>query len=231
MRPTIRSSSHLLAISLVVAAAVALFAVYYANGAQGANQASSEPMSFLNDCGVYPTTTLVNGTASANGGLSSLLASANQGSALGPPFDSRGLPTTHFDNGDISVSLYRITGGTPAPVIAATVTNTGQQIANLTDFRVYGMIPGPPGYSWVSVLQAVAINPGPDPTVNGNCTWPEPPATTQQALSPAQSLTLYLTGTLSFQGQSIEGFQAQVQYHFPGIALGYRIDTNVSWTK
>jgi hypothetical protein len=231
----IRSSSHLLAISIMLSL-VAIFGIYYSSHAQAASShsSSSDPLSYLDACGVYPTVTLVHGNASsAVAGSSSVLDEVNQGSAFGPPFDNRGLPTTHLDNSDISLSLFRIAGGAPAPVIAATVTNTGKQVLNLTDFRMFGMTQSPSGQGWVGVLQAPAIDLDSNPTSYGKCTAPEPPATNAQSLSPGQSLTMYITGSLSwsYNGSPIDGFQARVNYSLPGSNLGYHITNDLTWTK
>jgi hypothetical protein len=193
---------------------------------------ASDPSGFnLGDCTLYPKATLVFGNESAIPGSPSLLSQTLQGSAVGPPFDSKGLPTTHLDNGDIRLSLLQSSGVTSARVIAATVTNSGNKVLNLTDFRIFGMLRGPPGYEWVSVLQAGAVDLRPNPTMDGKCTWSEPPARIAQALSPGQSLTTYITGAWSSQGYPINGFHAQVIYGLPGDPLGYSIDTDISWIK
>jgi hypothetical protein len=227
----LRSSNHVLAISVVVGV-VALFAVYYSSQAKAAAPIASDPPGFnLGDCTLYPKPTLVHGNESAIPGLPSLLSQTLQGSAVGPPFDSKGLPTTHLDNGDIRLSLLQSSGVTSARVIAATVTNTGNKVLNLTDFRIFGMLRGPPGYQWVSVLQAGAVDLRPNLTMSGNCVWSEPPARTAQALSPGQSLTMYIVGTWSSQGYPINGFSAHVNYGLPGSNLGYSIGTDISWMK
>jgi hypothetical protein len=227
---SLRSSSHVLSISVVLGV-VALFAIYYSSEGRVAATPASGPLGFLNDCGVYPRAIVLHGDESAFPGSLSLLSQTIQGSAVGPPFDSKGLPTTHLDNGDVRLSLLQISLGKSAPVIAATVTNTGNQLLNLTDFRIFGMIHGPPGYQWVSVLQAAGVDLRSNPTMNGKCVWPEPPLRTAQALSPGQSLTMYINGAWSFEGHSINGFQAQVNYGLQSNPLGYSIDTNISWIK
>jgi hypothetical protein len=220
-------ASPVVAISVAIVA-VAVFAIYYSGSTQGAVQSNSVTSE---TCGVYPQATLLNGVESAIPGSASLLSTSDNGTAMGPPFTNEGTPTVHTDNSHIKISLFQLAVGASGPGIAATVTNTGSQTLNLTDFRIFGMI-GPNGsLAWTSVLQAGAIDTRTNPNMFGTCPGPEPPATTEQLLAPGHSFTMYITGTRSYLSHHINGFQAQVIYWIPGNPLQYSADTNLVWIE
>lgn len=220
-------ASPVVAISVAIVA-VAVFAIYHLGSTHGAVQSNSVTSE---TCGVYPQATLLNGVASAIPGSASLLSRSDNGSATGPPFTNAGTPTVHTDKGDIEISLFQLAAGASGPGIAATVTNTGSQTLNLTDFLIFGMI-GPIGSTaWTSVLQAGAIDTRTSPNMFGMCPGPEPPATAVQLLAPGESFTMYITGTWSYLSHPINGFQAQVIYWIPGNPLQYSADTNLVWIK
>ena len=204
---------------------------HYSTQLVTASSKSYSPQDNPADCPSYPATILVSGTGSEIPGKPSLLNTTDEGNALGPPFDYRGLPTEHYDNGDISLSLYYLARGNATPVVAATATNAGQQVLNVTDFLIFGFVQGNADFKDVNVLQAHAIDLSPHPTWQGKCTGTEPPATTAQLLMPGQSITAYFSGTWSYLGSPINGFMARVNYELPGNPLGYSIDNNITWIR
>jgi hypothetical protein len=151
---------------------------------------SPSPTNNSADCPIYPMTTLMSGVVSAIPGKSLLLNRTESGSALGPPFDDRGLPTSHFDSGNVSLSLYYIARETQSPIIAASVTNTGHQVVTINGFLIFGSAAARSGYGPATDLIAQAVDLAPHPNWQGRCTGNEPPVSTAQILLPGQSLTV-----------------------------------------
>lgn len=216
-----RKSLHIVAI-LATLVLAALFVVVSVQG----YTAAIPYLSTLNSCGIYPVTTLSQGTVGSVISTPLTLlktASVGTGSTL---WNSSGAIAGFLTDRNVTLSLYYgMKGG--SGIVAATITNTGQQAIMINNFGIDGAIRYP-GFSYMVVLHGRVIAGPNDDLGTNNCQAPSPARTTAATLLPGQSLTAYMTGTWSFGSTQVSGFAAGLVY--TTVSGGqYSLSTDVNW--
>lgn len=224
LRKTSRRNPLLIVLVVLAAAGVILIASAYGStiNLQYLNQ--------LNSCGIYPQATLAPGIATAitNSSLA-LISQSDVGAAAGPPFVN-GLPTSHFDNGSIELSLYHGTSS-GHEVVAVVATNIGSDSANVTSLLVFGMIKTT-GFEYATVFQGRVIDTVPGNIIESECHAPAPASSSGFILSPGQSITGMMSGSWIMGNSRITGFQpALIFYPLGNSTFHYTVSPDLVWVS